>query len=79
VSDPHPAEVNILGGPGSLLHIAIGFLASMHRDYEMPIFVMFTGYQVSQAQTGEDWQSTGGDFVEFGIGYLLGMWTKGKR
>ena len=78
VADPDPAVVELFDGPGSLFHVGIGYVASLNKDYAVPIFAGFAGYQVSQAQSGESWESTGGEFIEFAIGYLLGMWTKGK-
>jgi hypothetical protein len=36
------------------------------------LFAAFTGYQISQAGSGEPWSRIGGEFIEFALGMLLG-------
>lgn len=78
--DNSNAIVDVFAGPGSPWHVAVGFLASLlGSPLDVAVFAFFAGYQVSQAATGESWQSTGGEFVEFGIGVVLGRLLMGAR
>lgn len=68
----HSAQMTIFGRQQSLWHVAIGALAGfLGSPLDMAVFAAFAGYQVSQAASGESWQSTGGEFVEFGAGVVL--------
>ena len=68
----HPAKLDVFADAGSIAHITAGFLAGfIPAPYEVATLAVFTGYQVSQAETGESWQRTGGEFIEFAIGILL--------
>lgn len=75
-----PAQVTLFEWPGSLGHLLYGFLCG--SDWVTPktavmLLAGFIGYQVSQAQAGEPWSRTGGEFLEFGLGMLAGQtWSK---
>lgn len=72
INNEHTAVVDVFAGPGRFWHVAIGFLAGLlGSPLDMAVFAGFAGYQVSQAQTGEPWQATGGEFFEFGLGVVL--------
>jgi hypothetical protein len=42
------------------------------------LLAAFTGYQLSQAQSGEPWSSTGGEFIEFALGMAASMAWRGQ-
>src|SRR5215471_1917742 len=68
-----PAQVKLFDGVGSIAHMLFGFLAG--SDVVTPkesvmMLAAFIGYQVSQAQSGEPWSRTGGEFLEFALGML---------
>jgi hypothetical protein len=71
----YPAVVEMFAGDGTLTHMLLGLLAGSDlltpKDSVIAL-AAFTGYQVSQAQSGEPWSRTGGEFIEFGLGMLLG-------
>lgn len=69
----HPACLSVFAGPGAFFHFLLGWLVgTLDPAPAIAMSVMFTGYQVSQAQSGEVWSSTGGELVEFGLGILAG-------
>lgn len=72
----YPATVTMFDGAGSIAHLLFGFLTG--SDVVSPktavvLLAAFIGYQVSQAQSGEPWSRTGGEFLEFALGMLGGM------
>lgn len=70
----YPATVELFAGPGSITHFLVGMLAGsdiLTPKASVMLLAAFTGYQVSQAQSGEPWSRTGGEFIEFAIGMLL--------
>lgn len=69
----HPACLSVFAGPGAFFHFLLGWMAAqLEPAPAIALSVMFTGYQVSQAGSGEVWSSTGGELVEFGLGILAG-------
>jgi hypothetical protein len=77
----HPAIADVFSAPESFWHTAYGFVCGMvPQPVGMGMVAFFTGYQVTQAQTGEPWERTGGEFLELGAGMLLAalvrMWGK---
>ena len=69
-----PATIAMFTDSGSLFHLAIGYLAgSVTPKMAIAILAAFIGYQVSQAQAGESWTRTGGEFLEFTLGFLAAM------
>jgi hypothetical protein len=76
----HPASVELFADSGSIVHLLFGMLAGSYMVAPKDSVLMlaaFTGYQVSQAQSGESWSRTGGEFLEFAIGMLLGSQARG--
>jgi hypothetical protein len=76
-SEGYPATVEMFAGPGSFIHLAIGYLAGSRiasPKLSLAILAGFAGYQVSQAASGESWSRTGGEFLEFTLGFLGGMY-----
>jgi len=70
--NPHPAIVQVFQGWGTPFHIALGFLSGMlNTPLSAAALAAFTGYQVAQIQTGQTFQATGGDILEFAIGLAL--------
>lgn len=72
----HPAAVTVFSDSGSLVHLLFGFLCG--SDWISPkgsvmLLSGFIGYQVSQAESGEPWSRTGGEFLEFALGMLGAM------
>ena len=79
-TDPYPSSVTMFEGIGSPLHIAFGWLAGSGLVTPQEAIVMlaaFAGYQMSQAQAGEPWTRTGGEFLEFALGMLIAIWMHG--
>ena len=71
-NEEHPAIIDIFSDGMSWLHLGYGVLAGMQDPPMLASMVaMFTGYQVSQAQTKEPWERTGGEFVELGVGLAI--------
>lgn len=71
--EQHPACLSVFAGPGAIFHFLLGWLiGTLDPTVAVAIAMMFSGYQVSQAQSGEVWSSTGGELVEFGLGVLMG-------
>lgn len=69
----YPSEVTVFDGPGSIAHVLFGFLAGSNVVTPKEAVMMlaaFAGYQVSQAQSGEPWSRTGGEFLEFALGMM---------
>lgn len=78
----HPAEVQIFTDSGSWLHFGFGLIAGsteVSAKEALIMFAAFTGYQLSQAQSGEQWSRTGGEFLEFALGMLAGRLMDGGR
>lgn len=70
-----PANIELLTDPGSIAHLAIGFLAGTRfltaKDAVL-LLAAFAGYQISQAACGgEPWSRIGGELIEFALGMLL--------
>lgn len=75
----YPASVELFAGPGSIAHLLFGMVAgsdAVTPKESVMMLAAFTGYQVSQAQSGEPWTRTGGEFLEFALGMLLGSQAK---
>jgi hypothetical protein len=74
----HPAIAEVFADyPASFLHLVYGFVAGLVTPpIGMGMTALFTGYQVTQAQTGEPWERTGGEFLELGAGILLAAMVK---
>ena len=75
-SGGYPAQVTVFDDIGSLGHLLFGFLAgsgAVTSKTAIALLAGFIGYQVSQAQAGEPWSRTGGEFIEFALGMLGGM------
>lgn len=80
IPSDHPALLDIFSDGMSWLHLGYGVLAGMQDPIVMTSMVaMFTGYQVSQAQSLEPWERTGGEFVELGVGLAIASWMKGNK
>ena len=72
-----PATVELFAGSGSFFHLMVGYLAGSQivtPKLSTAILSAFIGYQVSQAAAGESWSRTGGEFLEFALGFLGGMY-----
>ena len=77
----YPAEVQMFTDPGSLLHFGFGWVAgspAVSPKVAIMMLAAFIGYQLSQAQTGEQWSRTGGEFLEFALGMLAGKLMDGE-
>lgn len=75
-----PAAVDMFSDAGSVWHLGLGMLAGsdlVTPSEKVMLFAAFTGYQVSQAESGETWCRIGGEFIEFALGMLLGTQAKG--
>ena len=67
----HRANVAICTDGGSLAHLLAGFISGLlPHPFSLGAFALFTGYQVSQHQSGASWSRTGGEFIEFGLGAM---------
>lgn len=69
----HKACLSIFVGQGAIFHFGLGWLAAtLDPTVTTAVSMAFVGYQISQAQTGETWSSTGGELLEFALGLLMG-------
>ena len=77
-STSHDASVDIFSDSMSFFHVGYGILAGLQTPTILASMVAaFTGYQVSQAQSNEPWERTGGEFIELALG--LGIAAGIKR
>jgi hypothetical protein len=67
----HPSQISAFSSGVSVLHVATGFLAGLFPGFEAAALGAFTAYQLGQVPTGQTWQSTAGDILEFAIGLVL--------
>jgi len=70
----YPACLDMFEGGGSLLHIMAGLAAGselLTPKEAVIALAAFTGYQLSQAQSGEPFSRIGGELVEFALGMFL--------
>jgi hypothetical protein len=75
----HPAIIDVFSDSGSLLHVGLGAaMAYIDPPWRGPVLASFIGYQVSQAQSGESWSRTGGEFFELALGMVLGYLARGE-
>jgi hypothetical protein len=73
----HPPCIDMMTDIGSIGHVALGWIASGLKPSEaIAILALFSGYQISQSQSGESWPRIGGELLEFGLGMLLGRFTR---
>jgi hypothetical protein len=73
----YPATVEMFADAGSFVHVLVGYLAGSKiasPKLSVAVLAAFIGYQVSQAESGEPWSRTGGEFLEFALGFLGGMY-----
>lgn len=68
----HTANLDIFTDVGSILHVGLGWCAAkLPATDAVMIATMFTGYQLSQHDSGESWARIGGELLEFGLGMLV--------
>jgi hypothetical protein len=80
IPSDHTANLEIFDDPMSWLHVGWGVLAGLQNMATMgSMLALFTGYQVSQAQTLEPWQRTGGEFIEMAVGLSIAAFMRGGR
>jgi hypothetical protein len=76
-NNEHPAIIDIFSDSMSWLHLGWGLLAGMQDPVSMmSMVVMYMGYQVTQAQSNEPWERTGGEFVELGLGLAIASFMR---
>ena len=69
----HPACVEIFSDWGSFFHVAAGaVVATLPAEWALIVALAFTGYQISQIASGQSYQRTGGELIEFALG-MAGM------
>ena len=75
----HPPRFEAWTDAGSLGHLLLGWFAgSLAPAQALGIFAVFSGYQISQTESGESWARVGGELLEFGLGMLAAQIMKGK-
>lgn len=80
IPSDHPSNLEIFSDGMSWLHLGWGVLAGLQDYTSMSAMItLFTGYQVSQAQSNEPWGRTGGEFIELAVGLGIASFMKGRE
>ena len=76
----HPANVDIFSDIYSAVHVALGaIVGNLPPNDQLMAFSLFIGYQLSQIGSGESFERTGGEFIEFATGVLLSSFGRGEK